>query len=98
MDAADQVVDLPDAYPVPALRPPRLTHRGLTFHAAWMASDGVWVFRSADPFTDDPQPSVMLITPDEREQAVHPDDLPADAVLWTIRDQQGRVVYRTFDA
>ena len=94
MDAADRTIDLPNAYPVPRLRPRSLPHLGLTCHASWIAPDGVWVFRTADLWPEDPQPTVTLITADEREQQVAPEDLPATAILWTIRDPQGRVVYR----
>ena len=97
MDAADQVVELSNAYPVPRLRPPSISHLGLTCHASWIDGGGVWVFRTTDRWPEDPQPTVTLITPDERERQVRPDDLPAAAVLWTIRDQQGRVVYRLLE-
>jgi len=109
MDAADQVVELQDAYPVPRLRPRALSHAGLTFDAAWVDPDGVWVFRSQARFAPPTRTAparAVVITPDERE---HDLVLPvgptpeavshggATAVLWTLRDPQGRLVYRVLD-
>jgi hypothetical protein len=94
VDAADREVRLVDAYPRPTLRPRRIPYGGLSFYPSALDAAGVWVYRSTQVLVEAPEATVTLITADDRETHVRPEDLPADAVLWTVRDAQGRVVYR----